>query len=67
MLAVDNTDMRFNFTLSKKMLRHDRSNSSLGLDCPLVVDPSGAYFRREGMGNHYLCGMSPPEDQVSFV
>ena len=49
------------------MLNHDRSNSLLGLDCPLVVDPSGAYFRREGMGNHYLCGMSPPEDQVSFV
>ena len=36
----------------------------LGLDCPLVVDPTGAYFRREGLGNHYLCGMSPPEDQV---
>jgi FAD-dependent oxidoreductase domain-containing protein 1 len=30
-----------------------------GLDCPLVVDPSGAYFRREGWGNNYLCGMSP--------
>ena len=31
----------------------------LGLDCPLVVDPSGVYFRREGYGGHYLCGRSP--------
>jgi len=33
-----------------------------GLDCPLVVDPSGTYFRREGLGNHYLCGRSPAND-----
>lgn len=30
-------------------------------DCPLVVDPSGAYFRPEGNG--FICGISPPEDQ----
>ena len=30
-----------------------------GLDCPLVCDPSGVYFRREGYGGHYLCGRSP--------
>ena len=29
--------------------------------CPLVVDPSGAYFRPEGNG--YICGVSPPKDQ----
>ena len=29
--------------------------------CPLVVDPSGAYFRPEGHG--FICGISPPEDQ----
>ncbi len=29
--------------------------------CPLVVDPSGAYFRPEGAG--YICGISPPADQ----
>jgi len=29
--------------------------------CPLVVDPSGAYFRPEGNG--YICGISPPEEQ----
>lgn len=28
--------------------------------CPLVIDPSGAYFRPEGNG--FLCGISPPED-----
>ncbi len=30
-----------------------------GLNCPLVIDPSGTYFRREGYGGHYLCGRSP--------
>jgi glycine/D-amino acid oxidase-like deaminating enzyme len=28
--------------------------------CPLVVDPSGAYFRPEGQ--HYICGISPDAD-----
>ena len=27
--------------------------------CPLVIDPSGLYFRPEGEG--YLCGIAPPE------
>jgi len=31
-----------------------------GLDCPLVVDPSGAHFRREGYAGHFLAGQSPP-------
>lgn len=26
---------------------------------PLVIDPTGAYFRREGLGNMFLGGMSP--------
>jgi glycine/D-amino acid oxidase-like deaminating enzyme len=30
-------------------------------DCPLVVDPSGVYFRREGAGGHFVCGKSPPD------
>jgi FAD-dependent oxidoreductase domain-containing protein 1 len=29
--------------------------------CPLVVDPSGAYFRPEGAG--FICGISPPAYQ----
>jgi len=28
--------------------------------CPLVVDPTGAYFRPEGQ--NFICGISPPED-----
>ncbi len=38
-----------------------------GLACPLVVDPTGAYFRREGYGGHYLCGMSPDESEEPAV
>ncbi|XP_004345258.2 FAD dependent oxidoreductase [Capsaspora owczarzaki ATCC 30864] len=30
-------------------------------NCPLVIDPSGAYFRPEGQ--QYICGMSPPENE----
>lgn len=30
---------------------------------PLVVDPNGVYFRREGSGGRFVCGVSPPEDQ----
>ena len=29
--------------------------------CPLVIDPSGAYFRPEGNG--FICGISPPAEQ----
>jgi FAD-dependent oxidoreductase domain-containing protein 1 len=28
-----------------------------------VVDPTGTYFRREGLANHYLCGRSPSESE----
>ncbi|WAR31284.1 FXRD1-like protein, partial [Mya arenaria] len=31
------------------------------LDCPFLIDTSGAYFRREGLGGHYICGASPSE------
>ncbi|CAG0916337.1 unnamed protein product [Notodromas monacha] len=35
-----------------------------GLDCPFFIDPSGMYFRREGLGGVYLTGMSPaPEHE----
>ncbi|MFZ4286693.1 NAD(P)/FAD-dependent oxidoreductase [Variovorax sp. HJSM1_2] len=29
--------------------------------CPMVIDPSGAYFRPEGQG--FICGIAPPADQ----
>ncbi|XP_071068505.1 FAD-dependent oxidoreductase domain-containing protein 1 isoform X3 [Dasypus novemcinctus] len=34
-----------------------------GLETPLVVDTSGAYFRREGLGNNYLGSRSPTEEE----
>ncbi|XP_014233268.1 FAD-dependent oxidoreductase domain-containing protein 1 [Trichogramma pretiosum] len=30
-----------------------------GLNTPMVIDPSGTYFRREGLANTYICGRSP--------
>lgn len=33
---------------------------------PLVVDPSGVYFRREGTGGHFITGVSPEIDHESM-
>ena len=43
----------------KRCVFHFRSPAELP-DCPLVIDPSGVYFRPEGQG--FLCGVAPPED-----
>ncbi|XP_034746343.1 FAD-dependent oxidoreductase domain-containing protein 1 [Etheostoma cragini] len=32
-----------------------------GLDCPFLIDYSGVYFRREGLGGNYIAGRSPEE------
>ncbi|XP_060593227.1 FAD-dependent oxidoreductase domain-containing protein 1-like [Ruditapes philippinarum] len=37
------------------------------LDAPFLVDTSGVYFRREGLGGHYICGASPTEDSEPDV
>ncbi|XP_025032854.1 FAD-dependent oxidoreductase domain-containing protein 1 [Python bivittatus] len=34
-----------------------------GLECPLLIDTTGAYFRREGLGGNYLGGLSPAEEE----
>lgn len=37
-------------------------NSSAHLpNCPMVIDPTGAYFRPEGDG--FICGIAPPPEQ----
>ncbi|XP_064380423.1 FAD-dependent oxidoreductase domain-containing protein 1 isoform X2 [Dromaius novaehollandiae] len=33
-----------------------------GLECPLLVDTSGAYFRRDGIAGNYLGSISPAEE-----
>ncbi|XP_020667007.3 FAD-dependent oxidoreductase domain-containing protein 1 isoform X1 [Pogona vitticeps] len=34
-----------------------------GLGCPFVIDTTGAYFRREGLGGNYVGGCSPSEEE----
>lgn len=34
-----------------------------GLETPFLIDYSGVYFRREGLGGNYIAGMSPEEDE----
>lgn len=38
-----------------------------GIESPLLIDPSGFYFRREGIGNHFICGMSPTEEEEPSI
>ncbi|CAG0887451.1 unnamed protein product [Darwinula stevensoni] len=35
-----------------------------GFDCPMFIDPSGVYFRREGLAGVYLSGRSPPSPDL---
>ncbi|KAJ7996863.1 hypothetical protein DPEC_G00222930 [Dallia pectoralis] len=34
-----------------------------GLETPFLIDYSGVYFRREGLGGNYIAGMSPEEEE----
>ncbi|XP_071398139.1 FAD-dependent oxidoreductase domain-containing protein 1 isoform X1 [Centroberyx affinis] len=34
-----------------------------GLDTPFLIDHSGVYFRREGLGGNYIAGASPEEEE----
>lgn len=37
-----------------------------GLETPFLIDYSGVYCRREGLGGNYIAGMSPEEVRASF-
>nr|XP_033775006.1 FAD-dependent oxidoreductase domain-containing protein 1 [Geotrypetes seraphini] len=37
-----------------------------GLNCPLLIDNTGAYFRREGVGGNYIGGLSPDEEEPNI-
>jgi FAD-dependent oxidoreductase domain-containing protein 1 len=38
-----------------------------GVNTPMTFDPSGTYFRREGLGNNFIAGRAPSEDQEPAV
>ncbi|CAG7682933.1 unnamed protein product [Allacma fusca] len=42
---------------------HAPDKDGPGLNCPMVIDHTGAYFRREGLANYFICGQSPPNDE----
>ncbi len=44
----------------KRCVFHFTSSAQVS-NCPMVIDPSGAYFRPEGKG--FICGISPPAEQ----
>lgn len=33
----------------------------------MTIDPTGAYFRRDGLDNHYVCGLGPTENEEVSV
>ncbi|XP_071567708.1 FAD-dependent oxidoreductase domain-containing protein 1 [Temnothorax nylanderi] len=38
-----------------------------GLNTPLTIDSSGAYFRRDGLGGNYICGKSPESNEEPSI
>ncbi|XP_075211393.1 FAD-dependent oxidoreductase domain-containing protein 1-like isoform X2 [Lycorma delicatula] len=38
-----------------------------GLNTPLTIDPTGTYFRREGLCGNYICGRSPEKHEEPDV
>lgn len=38
-----------------------------GIESPFLIDPAGFYFRRDGLGSHFLCGMSPTEEDEPAI
>lgn len=64
-LGVDEGVLRFPLPIvpRKRYVYVIHCPNGPGLECPMVVDPSGVYFRREGLGGHYVCGASPSPDE----
>ncbi|XP_070582051.1 FAD-dependent oxidoreductase domain-containing protein 1-like [Ptychodera flava] len=47
----------------KRFVYAFHSPNGPGIECPLVIDPTGTYFRREGLGGVYISGLSPSEEE----
>lgn len=71
MAGIGNEEIHFDCTVPlpveprKRFVYYFHSPDGPGLDCPLAVDGTQDYFywRREGLGNRYICGQCPPPDQ----
>jgi FAD-dependent oxidoreductase domain-containing protein 1 len=53
-------DIRLPVEARKRCVFHFTSPAAVR-GCPLVIDPSGAWFRPEGEG--FICGISPPSNE----
>ncbi|KAF5293093.1 hypothetical protein FQA39_LY13703 [Lamprigera yunnana] len=42
---------------------YDCQGEGPGLNTPFTIDHRGVYFRREGLGGMYICGLSPGPDE----
>lgn len=50
----------FYFALRKRyVFRWDCQGSGPGLNTPMTIDPTGTYFRRDGLGGTFIGGLSP--------
>lgn len=38
-----------------------------GMDCPIFIDYTGVYFRREGLAGNYVGGLSPTEEEEPSI
>lgn len=43
------------------MYSFDCAKDPPGLNTPMTIDYTGAYFRRDGLGGKFICGMSPEQ------
>ncbi|XP_076017515.1 FAD-dependent oxidoreductase domain-containing protein 1 [Genypterus blacodes] len=63
MVGMDFGDSPFPVEPRKRYIYVVHCPDGPGLDTPFLIDTSGIYFRREGLGGNYIAGASPEEEE----